>query len=63
VKKIIVQFPEALELTPQELDEIKLQREINAMARGEIAPRSIGCALCDPEGVDCGHRTPRRMGT
>lgn len=62
MKKILVQFPEAIELTPQEVDEIKLKREIEAMANGEIPPRSIGCALGCPEGYDCGHRTPRRMG-
>jgi len=63
-KRIIpVVFQQTMEFTPQEIAELKLQQEINAMVRGELVPRSLGCALANPNGFDCGSRTPRRMGS
>ncbi len=63
-KRIIpVVFLQTVEFSPQEIAELKLQQEINAMVRGEIVPRSLGCALANPNGFDCGGRTPRRMGS
>lgn len=63
-KRVIpVKFLQSREFTPQEIAEFKLQEEINAMVRGEIVPRSLGCALGNPHGFDCGSRTPRQMGS
>jgi hypothetical protein len=61
-KIIPVQFavekPETVEFTPQQLDELRLKRDIDRMVRGEIAPRSgMGCALAQVEGSVARTRT------
>lgn len=52
---------QSVELTPQEIDEWRLRRDTEAMARGEKIA-SVGSSLNPNQAIDRGHKVMARRG-